>query len=81
MSRVIKILDAFSQLCNVANPFWPHKTTTANESISGRAHRENRVILKRFINTLFFFQEDHCKLAFDNDVKRAKELLSQYKDA
>ena len=47
--RIIKIGDALSQLVNVA--LLPtHRSTTANESISGRAHRmgwavrENRCI-------------------------------------
>ena len=80
MERLIKIGDALSQLGNVAWLFWPHKNTTANESISGRAHRENRKTLKKLINSIFFWQEDHCKSAFDKDLQRAKDLLSQYKD-
>jgi len=78
MKRLIKIGDACSQLTNVSFPFWPHEDTTANESISGRAHREGRKKLKFIINTIFFLQEDHCKLAFDKDLQRARDLLSQY---
>lgn len=33
--RLVKIGDALSQLVNVIWPFWDHRDTTANESISG----------------------------------------------
>jgi len=68
--RIFKILDAVSQLGNVAWPFWDHTQTTANESISGRAHRESRP-LERWINALFFWQPDHCRKAFMADRQRA----------
>ena len=73
--RLIKIGDAFSQLLNVT--FLPnHDDTTANESISGRAHRRGWVRTERFIDWLFSpFEKDHCRLAYEADVRRAIKLL------
>jgi hypothetical protein len=80
MKRFLMIGDALSQLLNVLSPFWPYQNTNPNESVSGRAYREGRVKLKKAINTLFFWQEDHCKEAFEKDLQRARNLLSQYED-
>lgn len=54
-----------------------HQDTTANESVSGRAYRENWK-LRKAINTLFFWQEDHCKMAYENDVQRARDLIAAH---
>ena len=77
--RFVKIGDALSQLGNVLWPFWSIKDTTANESISGRCFREKR-IFRYVVNTLFFWQEDHCKRAYEKDLERAKRLLEEVKD-
>jgi len=77
MSRLVKIGDALSQLANVA--LMPrHAETTANESISGRAHRQNWRKLRRVINALFFWQDDHCKAAYDADLERARALVASH---
>ena len=49
----------------------------SNLSISGEAYfNRNRSRLRyvwyRFINGLFFFQADHCKWAYENDLKSAR---------
>ena len=54
----------------------------SNLSISGEAyyHRtESRVryIWYRFINGLFFFQADHCKWAYENDLKFARWYIDR----
>lgn len=76
--RTVKILDAVSQLGNVANPFWDHTDTTANESISGRAHRSGWWI-ERPINAFFrvFGQRDHCRVAHYKDIDRAHKTIEQ----
>lgn len=76
-SRLIKIGDALSQLANVA--FLPnHEQTNPNESISGRAYRMGWKRTEKFINALFYlWEKDHCKLAYEADVIRARELLDK----
>jgi hypothetical protein len=77
MKRIVSVGDALSQLLNVL--LLPHLSdTTANESISGRSHRKGWVKTKKFINTLFFWQDDHCKAAFDKDLQRALDLVEKF---
>lgn len=73
--RILKIGDALSQLANVA--LLPnHRETTANESLSGRAHRMGWTRTERVLNWLFSrWEKDHCRLSHEADVRRAKELL------
>ena len=54
----------------------------SNLSISGEAYfNRNRSRLRyvwyRFINCLFFFQADHCKWAYDNDLKFAQWYIDR----
>ena len=73
--RIIKIGDALSQLVNVA--LLPgHRQTTANESISGRAHRMGWRRIERVIDAVFSpFERDHCRRAHEADLARAMKLL------
>lgn len=73
--RLIKVGDALSQLVNVA--LLPqHTQTTANESISGRAHRLGWQRTARAIDWLFSWWEDeHCRRSHEADLKRASEFL------
>lgn len=65
----IRIGDAFSQLINVAL-----LNGHPNESLSGRAWRtKSRWYL--VIDTVLFFDKDHCKTAHLNDVAYARELV------
>jgi hypothetical protein len=50
-----------------------------NESISGRAHREPWPTAKRIINKMFWWQRDHCKSAYTNDLKWAQAYIEQDK--
>lgn len=67
----IKVGDAFSQLLNVillnGHP---------NESLSGRAWRTNSnwYIV---IDTLLWFDKNHCQVAYLNDLNYSKELISK----
>ena len=68
---LIRLGDAASQFFNVmlfnGDP---------NYSVSGDAYRFKRVRLMRFIDWVFSpFEEDHCKMAYLNDVAKAKNLL------
>lgn len=79
-SRLIEIGDALSQLFNVA--LLPnHKSTTANESISGRSHRCGWKTAERIIDFLFSpFEKQHCLKSHEADVRRAAQLLSSKKN-
>lgn len=71
--RIVKVLDAVSQMANVA--FLPNHTDThANESISGRSHRCGWRI-RHAINALFFWQNNHCLQSHLKDLDRAYETL------
>lgn len=77
--RLINVGDALSQLTQVI--LWPRASeTNANESISGRAYREDRQRLIAIIDLLFFWDSDddkgHCELAFDRDFRRAYVLIN-----
>lgn len=72
--RIVKVLDALSQMVNVG--LLPnHIETHANESISGRSYRKQWRI-RHVINALFFWQEDHCRLAHVKDIERAKQTIA-----
>ena len=76
--RIGKVGDALSQLANVA--FLPrHRETTANESISGRAHRMGWRV-ERWIDALFFWQPHHCRTAYAHDLERARNFKAQHRD-
>lgn len=48
-----------------------------NESVSGRSYREVWPSLK-WINRLFFWQVNHCKSAYTNDLKWAQYYLDMH---
>ncbi|NGR07853.1 hypothetical protein G5B41_09795 [bacterium SGD-2] len=77
--RLIKIGDALSQLLNVT--LLPrHRETTANESISGRAHRMGWRRLERFIDTVFLpWERDHCRRSHEKDVQRARQWARMHR--
>ena len=69
MSLITAAWSAMSQLANVL-VLQGHP----NESISGRCHREGWWF-KKVVNGIFFWQVDHCKSAYTNDLKWAKQYL------
>ena len=78
ISWIITIGGAVSQLVYV---FFTG-STNSNLSISGEAYfNRNRSRLRyvwyRFINLLFFMQADHCKWAYDNDLKFAQWYIDR----
>lgn len=66
------LLSAFSQLFNVI-----FLLGHPNESISGRSYREDWASMK-WINRLFFWQVNHCKSAYTNDLKWSKNYLDAH---
>lgn len=77
IDRLYKVGDALSQLVNVA--LLPnHRSTNANESISGRAYRMNWKRTVKVIDWLFSpWEKDHCRLSYEADLKRAEDYLRQ----
>lgn len=71
--RIMRALDGVSQILNVIL-----LDGDANESISGRAYREEWETAERLINGLFFWQSSHCRESYTNDVHRARELLREH---
>lgn len=70
MNRLIRIGDACSQLANVV-----FLNGHPNESLSGRAWRTQSLWYK-VIDFLFWFDDHHCQTAYYNDIKYARELIS-----
>ena len=68
---LIRLLDSVSQFLNVAL-----LNGDANESVSGRAYRENWSAAVKIIDTLFFFDPDHCRNAYLSDLARAYSIIN-----
>jgi len=77
VNYLIRVGDAISQLINVAFLFGQ----SANESISGRAWRQQNThrswgILRILIDWIASpLESDHCEKSYNNDVVRAALLL------
>ncbi len=77
MSRLEQTAIAFDQLVNelIANGM-------ADETISARAYRnrnkEGWAWASPLLNGLFFWQEDHCRSAYESEVLR-KHLPMEYR--
>lgn len=68
---LVRVGDAISQLLNTALI-----NGDPNESISGRAYRQGWAI-RVIIDAIFWpFETEHCKKAFDNDLRKARELVN-----
>ena len=90
-SRLVKIGDAFSQLCQVTF-FRRHEDSDAHESMSGRCFWESEFgrhaghwswrWARAFIDTLFWSDREgdkrHCELADERDYRRAQHKIRVY---
>lgn len=71
---LVRAGDALSQLANVLM-----LNGDANESVSGRAHREGWAKAERLIDAIFAPLElQHCRIAYLMDVARAKKLIEEH---
>lgn len=71
---LVRLGDALSQLANVML-----LNGDANESISGRAHREGWMKAKRLIDAICApWELQHCRIAYLADVARAKKLIEEH---
>ena len=64
---VIVVDQGFNVLC-----FWLPGGCWADETLSSRAHRiqDTHPRLRRFLNAVFFWQDDHCLEAYESERKR-----------
>lgn len=71
-NRLVRLGDALSQFINVlllnGHP---------NESLSGRAWRTQSK-WRYVIDALLWFDENHCEVSYNNDIKYAKQFVSEY---
>ena len=75
---MLTVGSALSQLAYAAFA----NSRNSNLSISGEAYFNRkrshlRYVWYRFINGLFFFQADHCKWAYENDLKFAQWYIDR----
>ena len=70
MNYMFNVAAALSQLLNAVVFFGD-----PNETLSGRCYREGRYTAVSFIDTLFFFQPNHCELSHWADHVFARKIL------
>ena len=71
-------LISFDQSCNTILNVYPDETLSAR---AWRTEQENNTFGKFFrptIDTLFFFQKDHCYNSYLSEIER-KQLPKEYK--
>lgn len=59
-----QILIALDQFINTLCGGW------ADETLSSRAWRESRELLRRLIDALFFWQPHHCRASYESELAR-----------
>lgn len=73
-----QVLIAFDQLINARLGGW------ADETFSARCWRQRRMkkyeILTKVIDAIFFWQDDHCRKAYESEIKRS-HLPVYYRDS
>ena len=67
---LVRLLNAVSQLLNVTL-----LNGDPNESISGRSYREGWDTARKIIDTLFWFDPQHCLTAHVNERVWARKVL------
>jgi len=73
MSRWFRFLISLDQMANVV--LW---NGMPDETISARAWREQDTSLIKFLNLLFFWQENHCKECYEWEQQR-DDMPEEYK--
>jgi len=63
--RLAQVLIALDQLANAVCGGW------ADETLSSRAYRESPRV-EKFINTLFFWDKDHCYESYVSEQLRTQ---------
>ena len=68
-SRLVRLGDATSQWLNVLL-----FNGAPNHSVSGDAYRYKRENLRRFIDWVFVWDPDHCRVSHENDIAKGCRL-------
>lgn len=50
---------------------------STHQTLSARAYIEPWPRLHRIINAVFFWQDDHCRWAWENEVEEARKTLAR----
>lgn len=81
IARLVAMGDALSQLVQVTFCPHPEGRPNANESLSGRSHKEGWRI-EWVIDLIFFWQRNpgHCERADRKDYERAKRKVAAFED-
>lgn len=74
MSYLLRVAIAFDQTANAIRGGEPDETLSA---AAHRLHLKGRSGWRNFINRIFFWQEDHCKDAYESEKNR-KQLPKEY---
>lgn len=69
-----RIIAALSQLLNTLGG--GHQ----NESISSRTHRRKWTRIEKLIDTVLFWETDHCKKSFENDLNYCIKFVKDNKE-
>jgi hypothetical protein len=72
-----RVLKAISQLGNALIGGNPNMTLSARAYLA----RNRNPIPYRVFNTLFFWQDDHCKLSWESDIAFARKALEMLNEA
>lgn len=70
LNYLVRVGNAVSQLLNTV-----FLNGHPNESISGRSHREGWTVVERVIDTIFFFDLEHCKNSHINERVWCRVIL------
>lgn len=76
MSYLMRNLIAFDQQLNALRGGEPDETLSA---WAHRLHLRGKSGLRNFVNSLFFWQDDHCLDAYQSEVNR-KQLPKEYRE-
>lgn len=74
--RVGQAAIAFDQFAGTIVGLFLHNGAWADETLSARAWREGETSggwreFRSFVDTIFFWQDDHCKTAYESEQVRA----------
>lgn len=74
MSYLLRVAIAADQFANAVRGGEPDETLSA---AAHRLHLKGRSGWRNFINRIFFWQEDHCKDAYESEKSR-RQLPKEY---
>ena len=74
LHNVKQLLICVDQLANVLIGLFSNKKAWADETLSAHAYRleleRGRTWARKMIDTIFFFDHDHCKTSYESEVNK-----------